>query len=108
MLDLIGTTPFNTQDVKIAGMLFFKKLLAANQYTPANKFNGKVKLIKAADNFVSLNQDYNLSEVRIETKKQKHRRLNLRFLIFFYCLVLYRFADKIFKLKNYLEIIEVF
>ena len=63
MLELIGNTSFKAEDLKVAGVLFFKKLRAANTYKPASKYNGSIILIKAKDNFVSLNNDYGLSEV---------------------------------------------
>lgn len=65
MLEIIGTTPFDGEDIKAAGLLFFKKLLAANTYRPAGKFSGTVRLIKAADSFMSLGHDYGLSEVSL-------------------------------------------
>lgn len=63
MLELIGNTPFKSEDLKIAGILFYKKLRAANMYKSSSKYNGPITLIKAKDNFVSLNNDYGLSEV---------------------------------------------
>lgn len=63
MVELIGSTPFSPEDLKEAGILFFKKLRAANSYKPAGKYQGPVTLIKAKDNFVSLNSDYGLSQV---------------------------------------------
>lgn len=63
MLELIGNTPFKSEDLKIAGILFYKKLRAANMYKASNKYEGPITLIKAKDNFVSLNNDYGLSEV---------------------------------------------
>lgn len=65
MLELIGKTPFKGDDLKDAGILFFKKLKAANDYKPAGKYQGHVTLVKAKDNFVSLNSDYGLSQVII-------------------------------------------
>lgn len=63
MLELIGTTSFESEDLKAAGILFFKKLRAANSYKPTGKYQGPVTLVKAKDNFVSLNTDYGLSQV---------------------------------------------
>jgi hypothetical protein len=63
MLDLIGSTPFTSEDLKDAGILFYKKLKAAVFYKPAGKYQGPVTLFKAKDSFVSLNTDYGLSQV---------------------------------------------
>ncbi|XP_014215720.1 fatty acid synthase [Copidosoma floridanum] len=80
MLDLIGTTPFDAEDIKEAGILFFKKLKAANAYKPAGKYQGQIALFKAQDNFISLNSDYGLSKickqnVRIEELLGNHRSI---------------------------------
>ncbi|KAI4493375.1 hypothetical protein M0802_009435 [Mischocyttarus mexicanus] len=63
MLEVIGSTPFKPEELKIAGILFYKKLRAANLYQPNDKFKGNVTLLKAKDNFVTLNYDYDLSEI---------------------------------------------
>lgn len=63
---MIGDTQFSAEDVKAAAASFFRKLEAANIYEPASKFNGPITLIKARDNFVTLEQDYGLSEVSIK------------------------------------------
>ncbi|XP_003423914.1 fatty acid synthase [Nasonia vitripennis] len=63
MYELIGSSPFNSEDIKEAGILFFKKLRAANSYVPGGKYQGPVTLIKAKDNFVTLNDDYGLSQI---------------------------------------------
>lgn len=68
MLDLIGSTPFNSEDLKVAGELFFKKLQVANNYVPSAKFQGPVTLFKATDGFVELDEDYGLSKVRLDIK----------------------------------------
>lgn len=68
MLELIGTTTFKGEDLKDAGILFFKKLKAAHDYKPAGKYQGQITLVKAKDNFVSLNSDYGLSQVNIVRK----------------------------------------
>lgn len=65
MLEVIGSTPFKSEELKIAGILFYKKLRAANLYQPNDKFKGEITLLKAKDNFVALNYDYGLSEVMI-------------------------------------------
>ncbi|XP_012261752.1 fatty acid synthase [Athalia rosae] len=62
-IEIIGSTQFKDEDIKIAAVSFFRKLEAANIYEPASKYNGPVTLIKAKDNFVTLEQDYGLSEI---------------------------------------------
>lgn len=44
---------------------FYKKLIIADKYEPTKKFNGNVVLLKAMDNYLSLDKDYGLSQVRI-------------------------------------------
>ncbi|KAF7386952.1 hypothetical protein HZH66_011404 [Vespula vulgaris] len=78
MLEVIGNTPFKPEELKIAGILFYKKLRAANLYQPNDKFNGEITLLKAKDNFVALNYDYGLSEicrqkVKVEELPGNHR-----------------------------------
>ncbi|XP_012270411.1 fatty acid synthase [Orussus abietinus] len=63
MVEIIGSVPYDSEDVKAAGFLFFKKLQAANMYKPTSKFQGSITLFKAKDNFVSVNEDYGLSEI---------------------------------------------
>ncbi|XP_015587765.1 fatty acid synthase [Cephus cinctus] len=63
VVELIGDVPFEAEDLKTAAFLFYKKLQAANLYRPGGKYNGPITLIKAKDNFVSLNDDYGLSEI---------------------------------------------
>jgi hypothetical protein len=66
MLQIIGETSFSQEDIKIAGYLLYKRVAASAIYNPNKKFKGPVTLIKAADNFLHLTKDYDLSEVRIE------------------------------------------
>ncbi|XP_063979711.1 fatty acid synthase [Diachasmimorpha longicaudata] len=80
MVELIGPTPYTNEDMKLAGMLFYYKILAANDYKPASKFSGPVTLIKSMDNFFSIGQDYNLSEhctqnINIEELTGNHRTI---------------------------------
>ncbi|XP_057332495.1 fatty acid synthase [Microplitis mediator] len=80
MLELIGPTPFEGEDLKVAGVLFFKKLYAANMYRPAGKFDGVVTLIKSSDSFMSLSPDYGLAEycnknVKVEEVYGNHRTI---------------------------------
>lgn len=63
LLELIGKTPFDPEDLKVAGFLFFKKLRAAMYYKPGGKYRGVIKLFKAKDNFISLSNEYGLAEV---------------------------------------------
>lgn len=64
MIEVIGDTPFTRDDLKIAGYLLFKKLAATVIYNPNNKIKGPVTLIKATENFLHLEKDYDLSNVR--------------------------------------------
>jgi len=66
MLQIIGETSFSQEDIKIAGYLLYKRVAASAIYNPNKKFKGPVTLIKAADNFLHLTKDYDLSEVKIE------------------------------------------
>ncbi|XP_015126151.1 fatty acid synthase [Diachasma alloeum] len=80
MAELIGPTPFSSEDMKVAGMLFYYKILAAHDYKPTKKYAGSVTLIKSTDNFFSIGQDYNLSEhcsqnVNIEELSGNHRTI---------------------------------
>ncbi|XP_011311362.1 fatty acid synthase [Fopius arisanus] len=80
MVDLIGPIKYESDDLKAAGMMFYYKVLAANEYKPASKFNGPVTLIKSTDNFAALGQDYNLSEycvqaINIEELSGNHRTI---------------------------------
>lgn len=82
MLELIGDKPFDPEDLKAAGLLFFKKLRAANTYKPTSKYQGPITLVKAKDNFVSLTNDYGLSNscsqnIRIEELAGNHRSILL-------------------------------
>lgn len=63
MVEVIGSSRFKSKDLKIAATLLFKKLRAGHKYNPSIKFNGKVTLIKAEENFVALAHDYGLSEI---------------------------------------------
>ncbi|KAK2587686.1 hypothetical protein KPH14_003803 [Odynerus spinipes] len=63
MVEVIDTTRFTPEELKIAGMMLYKKLLAADRYKPSDMFGGKVLLIKARDSFITLSDDYGLSEI---------------------------------------------
>ncbi|XP_043288036.1 fatty acid synthase [Venturia canescens] len=67
MLELLSGTPFEVADLKDAATLFFKKLLVANLYKPASKFRGPITLFKVKENFLSINDDYGLTEICDET-----------------------------------------
>ncbi|CAD6242162.1 GSCOCG00009427001-RA-CDS [Cotesia congregata] len=80
MLELIGPTPFEGEDIKDASLLFYKKLYAVNKYRPSGKFNGDVTLIKSTDSFMSLSRDYGLTEycsqsVKVEEVYGNHRTI---------------------------------
>lgn len=79
MVEIIGDMQYSSDDLKIAGYNLFKKLSAGTIYNPSKKFNGPVTLIKATDNFMTLEEDYGLSKVRFLSK----RIFFLRYCIFF-------------------------
>lgn len=60
---LTGATPYPADQLAAAATSFYNKLKAADKYKPTAKFNGKVTLVKAKDNYVQLAEDYGLSEV---------------------------------------------
>lgn len=64
MVEIIGDSRFSSDDLKIVGYHLFKKLAAGTIYNPNRKFKGPVTLIKATDNFIPLEKDYGLSNVR--------------------------------------------
>lgn len=61
---LSGVIPHKPEDIGAAAASFYGKLRAADQYQPTGKFNGKVTLVKAIDNYVQIGEDYGLSKVR--------------------------------------------
>lgn len=65
VIEVIGNTPYTQDDLKIAGYLLFKKLAATVIYKPNKKIEGPVTLIKATENFLHIEKDYGLSNVRI-------------------------------------------
>lgn len=65
MVEVIGNTSFRQEDLKVAGYLLFKKLACTVMYEPNKKIEGPVTLIKATDNFLQIEKDYELSDVRI-------------------------------------------
>ncbi len=58
-----GCTPYTKEELLAAVMSFYKKLKIADEYQPNSKFEGEIVLIKAMDNFMSLDKDYGLSQV---------------------------------------------
>lgn len=66
---LKGLTPFSDDQLKMAASSFYYKLLAADKYAPSKKFMGKVTLLRAKDNYVSLEDDYGLTPVSIHKKR---------------------------------------
>lgn len=63
MVETINNKDLKKEELKIAGMLFHKKLQAAYYYAPTIKFNGDIMLIRIQDNFIHLKKDYGLSEI---------------------------------------------
>ncbi|XP_076656220.1 fatty acid synthase-like [Halictus rubicundus] len=63
MVETINNKDLKKEELKIAGMLFHKKLQAAYYYVPTVKFNGDIMLIRIQDSFIHLKKDYGLSEI---------------------------------------------
>lgn len=63
MVETINNKDLKKEELKIAGMLFHKKLQAAYYYVPSIKFNGEITLIRIEDSFIHLKKDYGLSEI---------------------------------------------
>lgn len=70
-------------DIAEAAESFYKKLVIADKYQTNSVFNGSVTFIKAKDNFVQLGDDYGLSEVSINFKKNQKHGCNKLFLNIF-------------------------
>lgn len=66
LLDFIGDVPYDDEDVKIAGKLFYTKYLAVHNYKPSRKFHGSVTLFRGTKGFMDIDEDYGLSKVRME------------------------------------------
>lgn len=64
MVEVIGSTRYSSDDLKVAAYHLYKKLAAAAFYNPNKKFSGPSMLIKATENFIPLEKDYGLSQVR--------------------------------------------
>lgn len=60
---LSGATPYAPEEIEAAATSFYGKLTAADKYKPSGRFNGRVTLVKAIDNYVQMGEDYGLSEV---------------------------------------------
>lgn len=70
MIEIIGDTPYSSEDLKIAGYCLFKKLMAVSIYKPDKMYDGPVTLIKATDNILRMEEvDYGLSKVVFAEKK---------------------------------------
>ncbi|XP_053996082.1 fatty acid synthase [Hylaeus anthracinus] len=63
MVEIINNSQLNDEDLKVAGVLLYKKLWASYFYEPSNKYNGKIRLIKTNENYIHLKNDYGLSEI---------------------------------------------
>nr|ARI45075.1 fatty acid synthase [Leptinotarsa decemlineata] len=80
MEKLDGITPYKLEDLATAATSFYEKLVAADKYSPSDKFSGEVTLVKAIDNYVQMGDDYGLSEVCkqkvvVESLKGNHRSI---------------------------------
>lgn len=63
MVELVDKPQITPNDLKVASVLLYKKLMAAFAYKPSEALNKDVTLITAKDNFVPLENDYGLSKV---------------------------------------------
>ncbi|CAG9818816.1 unnamed protein product [Phaedon cochleariae] len=75
-----GVTSYKPEDISAAATSFYGKLSAGDTYVPSGKFNGKVTLVKAIDNYVQMGDDYGLSDictqkVTVEALKGNHRSI---------------------------------
>ncbi|KOC60060.1 Fatty acid synthase [Habropoda laboriosa] len=80
MVELINMPQLNVEDLKIAGLMFYKKLLITYFYKPSNVYTGDITLIKASENFGDVENDYGLSKVckknvNIEVLPGNHRSI---------------------------------
>nr|XP_033193891.1 fatty acid synthase [Bombus vancouverensis nearcticus] len=67
VVELIDDKNLDSEDLKSAALLFYKKLKAAFFYKP-EKYDGDIVLLKAKDSFVPLNNDYGLSKISNKVK----------------------------------------
>jgi fatty acid synthase len=85
MLDVVvdvlkDTVPYEPSDVAAAAKSFFYKLAAGDSYKPKAAFAGDVHLVRAQDNFLSLDEDYGLKTVckkpvKVFSVKGNHREI---------------------------------
>lgn len=57
------STPYSDKELLAAVHSFYKKLVIADEYEQNKVFNGEVILMKATDNFLSMDREYGLSKV---------------------------------------------
>lgn len=82
MAQLINKPQLNFEELKIAGLMFYKKLRMAYFYKPKSVYNGNVTLIKSTENFTDVNNDYGLSQViMFYTYIYAHININFDFLL---------------------------
>lgn len=62
---LKSSASFSAKQLSEAAKSFYDKLVAADAYQPSSKFGGRVTLLSAKDNFISLGKDYGLTPVSI-------------------------------------------
>ncbi|CAK9827746.1 Fatty acid synthase [Anthophora retusa] len=80
MVQLINKPQLNAEELKIAGLMLYKKLKMAYFYKPNTVYNGNVTLIKSTENFTDVNNDYGLSQickqdVKIHVLSGNHRTI---------------------------------
>ncbi|GLH14335.1 Fatty acid synthase [Gryllus bimaculatus] len=75
---LAGVSSYPADQLAMAASSFYHKLKAADQYKPKTHYAGDVTLVRAEDNYVSIGEDYGLTQicaqkVKIYSLKGDHR-----------------------------------
>lgn len=69
---LADKTPYSPDELLAAVKSFYNKLRIADKFQPQGKIKATAVLVKAADNFVALEDDYGLNKVsRRPTKSRR-------------------------------------
>ncbi|XP_066991506.2 fatty acid synthase [Anabrus simplex] len=77
---LAGATMYPAEQLATAAESFYHKLMAADQYQPNGRYSGKVTLVRAKDNYMSLGEDYGLTpvctqKVKVHALEGNHREI---------------------------------
>ncbi|XP_065226660.1 fatty acid synthase-like [Planococcus citri] len=60
---LKGKTPYSPQELSSAVKSFYSKLIIGDKYKPEGKLKADTILVRATDNWVTLDQDYGLNQI---------------------------------------------